>query len=333
MSNKDLIEKAKKRALEGGILDRETILRLLQIDPVSEDCILLGEAAREVAAVLCRDRAYLWAAIGIDSRPCPMNCDFCSLGEKWGMMTEESELTDDQVLSYVRQFVRQGVRWIVLRSTQFYSQQKLMELATRIKREVPGHYELGLNIGEFGLEDARKMERAGLEFVYHSLRLGEGKNTRFEPEERLKTLRAVKDSPLKLVFLTEPLGIEHTDEEIADAFLVAMEYGALVTGAMARIPVPGTPLGGLPQVSERRLAQIIAVTRLAAGREAPDICVHPASELAMNWGANVTVVERGAIPRDSSCNSDEDWKGFTPDIATKWFESAGYKVFPREEVK
>lgn len=331
MTEIDLIRKAKSRALNGELLDSESIIALLQIDPESKECEALGRAAREVASVVCKDRAYLWAAIGLDFKPCPMNCNYCSLGEKWGIVSSESELSRDEVMYLVEQFVNQDVRWIVLRTTQFYSLDKLIGLASEIKKNVTGEYELGLNVGEFDENIAKKMADAGLEFVYHTLRLREGIDTRFNPSERLATMEAVKKSPLKLVSLIEPIGIEHTNEEIADAFLTAMKYGAVVTGGMERIPVEGTPLGNLPRISEKRLAQISAVTRLAAGFHAPDICVHRASEIAMEWGANVTVVETGAIPRDTCCSSKVEWKGFTHEMAKKWFNSKGYCVFSRGE--
>jgi len=327
----DLIKRAKLNALNGNILDRESIIALLQIDPESKECDFLGKAAREVASIICKDRAYLWAAIGIDFKPCPMNCDFCSLGEKWGIVTEENELGDNEVIERVRQFVSQGVRWIVLRTTQFYSLDKLIELAGKIKKEVCGEYELGLNAGEFDESIAKRMAKEGLEFVYHTLRLREGINTRFDPAKRIVTLEAISKSTLDLVYLIEPLGIEHTNEEIADALLSALKYGAVVTGCMERVPVAGTPLGELPDISERRLAQVIAVSRLAAGFHAPDICVHRASKLAFEWGANVTVVETGAIPRDACCTLKEEWKGFTSETAKRWFEAKGYKVFQRRE--
>lgn len=329
MKKLDLIKRAKTRALNGDILDRDSIIALLEIDPESKECELLGKAARELASVICKNRAYIWAAIGIDFRPCPMNCDYCSLGEKWGIVQKEQELNRQEVIQLAKQFVKQGARWIVLRTTQFYSLDKLIALAREIKQQVPGAYELGLNAGEFDQSIAQRMVDSGLDFVYHTLRLREGIDTRFNPAERTATLEAVHQSALKLVSLIEPLGIEHTNEEIADSFLTAMKYGAVVTGCMERIPVAGTPLGQLPGISERRLAQVIAVTRLAAGFHAPDICVHRASPLAMEWGANVTVVETGAIPRDTRCASKKEWQGFTPERAKEWFEAEGYQVFQR----
>lgn len=326
----DLIKRAKESALLGRILDKKNIMSLLEIDPLSEECKELGQAAREVASVVCKDRAYLWGAIGLDYKACPMNCNYCSLGEQWGIVKGESEFSGDEVIDIVKNYVREGVRWIVLRTTQFYSLDNLIELAKKIRQAVPGQYELGVNVGEFDEKTAQKMCHAGLEFVYHSLRLREGIDTRFNPQERLATLEAVKNSSLKLVSLVEPIGIEHTNEEIADSFLNIMKYKAVVTGGMERVPVKGTPLGEIAALSEKRLAQIVAVTRLAAGFNAPDICVHKASELAFKWGANVTVVETGSIPRGTCGSSKDRWNGFDTDTAKKWFKAQGYQVFSQE---
>jgi biotin synthase len=327
----ELIKRAKESALAGKVLDRENIIALLSIDPDSEECKELGQAAREVASVVCKDRAYLWGAIGIDYRACPMNCKYCSLGESWGIVKEEREFTHQEIIDIARKYVAEGVRWIVLRTTQFYSLDKITDLAQKIKKTVPGAYELVANVGELDEKAAKKMADAGLGLVYHTLRLREGIDTKFDPKERLATIEVVKNSPLKLVSLVEPIGREHTNEEIADSLLNIMKYKAIITGAMGRVPVKGTPLGEIPAISEERLAQIVAVSRLTAGFIAPDICVHKASELAISWGANVVVVENGSIPRDTCSCSMDDWKGFKPDIARRWFEANGYQVFSKEE--
>ena len=257
-----------------------------------------------------------------------MNCDFCSLGEAWGIVEtdRERDFSEEEIIESVRDYAENKVRWIVLRTTEFYSLDVLSELIGKIRGAVPGSYEIGLNVGEFDLEKANALHRAGVDFIYHSLRLGEGRDTRFNPVERLKTLGAVKDSPLKLVFLVEPIGVEHSNEEIADICLCAIEHKAIVTGGMARVPVPGTPLGVHPQISENRLAQIVAVTRLAGGSRVPDICVHPATPKALRFGANVAVVETGSIPRDSCCLPKEKWNQFDAQTAEKWFEQAGYTL-------
>lgn len=328
------IETVERRVLAGEVINRDTMIRLLEIDPDSEACMRLGLAARRVAEQVTKNRAYLWGAMGVDYKACPMNCDFCSLGEAWGIVKTEQErdFSEAEIIESVRDYAEHDVRWIVLRTTEFYSLEVLAGLIGRIRQAVPGSYEIGLNVGEFDLEKANALHQAGVDFIYHSLRLGEGKDTRFNPEERLKTLEAVKKSPLKLVFLVEPIGLKHTNAEIADICQCAIDHKAIVTGGMARVPVPGTPLGVHPQISENRLAQIVAVTRLAGGGHVPDICVHPATPKAMAFGANVAVVETGSIPRDSCCLPKEKWHQFDAQTARTWFEETGYRLCASPEM-
>ena len=112
------------------------------------------------------------------------------------------------------------------------------------------------------------------------------------------------------------------DEEIADICLNAIEHDAIVTGAMARIPVEGTPLGKYPQISEKRLAQVIAVTRLASAYKGKDICVHPFTEMAVQFGANV--IETGSVPRDKCACFSQKWHNFDAFKAKSIFERNSY---------
>ena len=318
------VEKMQKKALRRENLSKSEIIRLLEIKPHTPEWEALGKAARHVTSTLTGDRAYLWGAIGVDFAPCSMNCDFCSLGEKWGIVKEVRTYNEDETVRLVRHYAENGVRWIVLRTTEFFSQEQLGVMIHNIRGRVPGDYELCLNIGEFDKIQANWLSEQGVEFVYHSLRLREGQDTQFDPAERMATLNSVKESNLNLAFLVEPIGIEHTNEELADICILTRECGAKVGGAMARIPVEGTPLGGRPQVSDARVAQIIAVTRLACAGSIEHICVHPGTQIAMEFGANVTVVETGAIPRDRCCCSGGKWNGFDADKAKKLFFAAGY---------
>lgn len=128
-----------------------------------------------------------------------------------------------------------------------------------------------------------------------------------------------------LAHLVEPLGIEHSNEEIANCFLAAQAAGAGVCGVMARNNVPGTPFANSPALPDRRLAQVVAVTRLCGGTKMPWICVHPPVPQALAWGANVVVVETGAVPRDSE-EAHSEWKNFTIADARKLLAEQGYSV-------
>lgn len=320
---KALIEQLKARCLDGTGLTQTEIVTLLALDPLSEDCMALRRAAHEAARIITQGRAYLWGAIGVDFAPCAMNCDFCSLGANWRLVKKPFVLSEVEILAQVKHYVNHGVHFIVLRATEFFDVNALQKLARKIKLEVEGTYELIFNIGDFGVETAQDIVDAGVDGVYHALRLREGQHTRFNPLKRLETLSVVRKSPLKLIHLVEPIGPEHSDIELADIFLNAMDYDIAIGGAMARVPVKGTPLGKSPAISPARLAQIIAVFRLAGGYKVPDICVHPASTEAVSSGANVVVVETGAIPRDNRFSNFE-WQRFDEATARNMLQNAGY---------
>lgn len=329
-ATKALIDRVKDDCLAGRRQNRQTITDLLAIEAGSGEYRYLCRAAKEAAVEITGGEAYLWGAIGVDFAPCPMNCRFCSLGEAWGIVKDEVSYSEEEIIGQIWQYVNGGVRFIVLRTTEFYSIDTLCTFIKHIRQQVAGTYELILNIGEFDIPTARKIYDSGVSGIYHALRLGEGRDTAFDPAERCNTLHSVHNSPLKLIHLIEPLGEEHTGEEIADVFLNSLDHGVVISGAMARIPVKGTPLGDTPQVTNERLAQVVAVTRLCGGRSVPDICVHPACKEAVEAGANVVVVERGAVPRTGQVAEDL-WNGFDCDKAKALLMDAGYTVIQKRD--
>lgn len=321
----NIIEEAKECALNGIPLTREKIIKLLEIPLNSEEDKLLRSAAYDVAMKKCNKKAYIWSAVGADYAPCLMNCKFCSFGEKWNIIKKQVHYKTEEIVEKVKFFVENGAKYVVLRTTEFYSIPKLLEIVKVLRKEVVGDYEIIFNTGELDMTISNLMFESGVSGVYHACRLREGIDTPFDPWDRKNTMNNVKRSGLKLISLVEPIGIEHTNEEIADNFLEILKCEAVISGAMARIPVPKTPLGDIEQISNSRIAQIIAVLRLSGGNIVQDICVHPATLEALNSGANIMVVETGAIPRDTNCEHDS-WHGIDMQKANQLLKEAGYIV-------
>ena len=303
------IDNAFMKALEGEKLSRSEIIDLLRVDTFSDECVYLRKKANEASHILTGGKAYMWGAIGLDYASCPADCQFCSFGASWGLIEKESTYTIASIIQKAREYVENQVHFIVLRTTQYYSLDTLIGYVQAIRDEVEGDYEIVINVGEFDVETANRLHENGVNGVYHAIRLREGIDTQFNIEERLDTLSAVNQSPLNLIHLVEPVGPEHSYEEIADRFLCSLEYGVYISGIMARIPVKGTPLGDIPRLSDEEIAKMIAVLRLSGGLTVQHICVHPASELALQSGANVVVIETGAIPRDQALASGK-WMNF-----------------------
>lgn len=274
---KGFIEECLRKCLAGERLSRNEIIRLLDVEPGGADDGFLREAAREASQKIAGGKGYIWCAVGMDYAPCSMNCKFCSFGEKWGIVREPRHFEPEQVFAHVRTYAENGAAYVVLRTTEFYDLETLFGYIPKIRAEVPGEYAIILNTGELEPVDAERAKAAGVYGVYHALRLREGTDTPFNPAERVATMKNVSASGMTLISLVEPLGCEHTDEEIADSFLNAAACGAKICGAMARFPVEGTPLGGSARISDSRLAHVVAALRLSGGSQVRDICVHPAT--------------------------------------------------------
>lgn len=319
------IDAAADASLSGNALSKAEIVELLQINSYSDECAYLRKKADECGRIITKGKAYMWGAVGVDYACCDASCCFCSFGKEWDLVKTEKVYTLPEIIEQVKEYVANQVHFVVLRTTQYYSIEILMSYVQAIRKEVQGDYEVVINTGEFDLETANRLQESGVNGIYHAVRLREGVDTPFQIEHRLKTLSAVKNSPLNLIHLVEPVGPEHSYEEIAERFLCAVEHGAYISGIMARIPVKGTPLGYIMRLSDEEIAKMIAVLRLAGGKTVQHICVHPASELAIQSGANVVVLETGAIPRDTTLASGR-WQNFDYHSAKKLFKENGFTI-------
>ncbi len=319
------IQKILDKALQEEPLSREEVVTLLSLNSVTEAVAPLYQAGREAARRFSRNQGRVWAAIGVDYQPCPMNCRFCSFGEAWGLVQSRMEWPPERVEAQAVDFADQGAHWITLRTTEDYSIDRLAELCRRVIRATQGRVEMVANTGELTVSQAEKLKVAGFTTVYHACRLREGIDTILSVETRLATMKSAQAAGLKLAHLVEPVGVEHRPEEIADCLLRALAYGATLTGAMARVPVPGTPLSDYGPLPERELAKVIAVTRLVAGPRATDICVHPPLRAGLMAGANTVVVETGAVPREME-EARVEWRSFTLLEAKALLASAGYDL-------
>lgn len=319
------VEKAKEKALNGIVLTEDEIVDLLSIPLGSEEDKELRKTAREVAFIKTNNTAYIWCAIGADYVPCPMNCKFCSFGEEWNIIKDKVRYSTKEIIEKAKYFITNGARFIVLRTTEFYSIPKLIKIVHKMRKEIPGDYEVILNTGELDMTISNMMYEEGINGIYHACRIREGIDTPFDIDVRKNTMNNVKRSKLDLISLVEPIAKEHTNEELAKNFLNIVACEATISGAMARIPVKGTPLGDTEMISESRLAQIIAVLRLSGGNVIKDICVHPVSLEALKSGANVMVVETGAVPRDDKLEKS-NWNGIDMLKAHELLEEASYVV-------
>ena len=124
----------------------------------------------------------------------------------------------------------------------------------------------------------------------------------------------------------EPVGPEHSDEELADAILFTGSVSPAFSGAARRIAIPGTPMGRAGMISELRMAQVVAVTRLGVPRTVPGNCVHEPCTLGAAAGANLFWAEAGANPRDTR-EKTEEGRGGTVENCRRIFRESGWDTW------
>jgi biotin synthase len=195
---------------------------------------------------------------------------------------------------------QEDVFGVFLMTMHNFDMDYLLEAVKISRKTLPGHVKLWINTGDLSLEQALELKNAGVEGAYHVLRLREGEDTRIKPEKRLKTYTAIKESGLALYTCCEPIGAEHSVDEIIDRVFMAYEYGIVQQSVMRRTYIPGLPISKRGQITRLRLAQITATVTLStiSYPNVMAVASHEPNLLSLTAGSNITAAEFGKNPRN-----------------------------------
>jgi len=199
-----------------------------------------------------------------------------------------------------------------------------MDIAKHIKKITPDYVRLVANIGDFDYDTAIKLEEIGFTGAYHISRLKEGIDTTIKPEVRIKTIEFIKNAGLELYYCVEPIGPEHSYDEIAHEMLRAREYNVGAMAVMRRTPVKGTPLYNNGQISAVELTKIAAVTRIVT-RPYRSMNAHETTQMSLIGGVNQLYAEVGANPRDCNSNTERS-RGNTVESVKQLLRDAEYEL-------
>ncbi len=280
---------------------KEECVFLLQFPEISIEAALLRAVADSITRRRFDNEGIVLGQIGIEIAPCPGKCKFCSFGE--GHTTfESSVMSDEDILRSADNFTASGELYaLFLMTMHTFDFERLVRVVGLVRQRIPRETQIVVNIGDFGKAQARDLKAAGVNGAYHVCRLREGSDTALDPEQRKATFRTIKDAGLDWYYCCEPIGPEHTPQELADQMFIGLEYGCFQHAAMRRVYIPSAPLAVHGQISELRLAQVTAVVALAtlACPETKSIAVHEPNLLGLTAGANAVYSETGANPRDT----------------------------------
>ena len=234
-----------------------------------EDCVYLlsfPEDSPEAGRIIEAASGYALRAtggvgriavqIGIISGPCYADCEFCVFRASSDLM-EQYEMSASELTSYLRSILDEGkVSAVSLMSIADFDFRTFLDRVQLARSMLPPSVKLFTNTGDLSFGEAACLKEAGVDGAYHAIRLGEGIVNMMEPLDRFRTQENLKTAEIPLYTGVEPIGPEHTPEEIARAYYDALSRGCAGCSASAREPVPGTPMYGMGSVSPRRLRQI-----------------------------------------------------------------------------
>lgn len=271
----------------------------------SSEAAQIQAASRQLSERLSEGLSEVHAQIGVNIGPCPKNCAFCSFAACNSIFAERIELAVDEVIARVQGFERDGANAIYLMATAGYPLSRFLDYGREVRRAISPATIPIANIEDLAKHDAVRLKNAGVNGIYHALRLGEGKDNTIQPEKRLATFRHAREARLLLGTCVEPVGPEHTIAELVEKTIINREAKPVFSGAARPIPIPGTPLAHYGMVSEARMAHILSVVRLAVGCAIPGNCTHEPTVIGSAAGANLLWAETGSNPRDIAADTDK----------------------------
>jgi len=299
------IERIFDAAMEGKVPSRQECLLLLGFPDTSPEAAILRATADAVSRKRFGNQGILQAQIGLETSSCPGGCGFCVFGEGHSVGARRS-LSDEEILLKAQEATADGdLKTLFLMTMHTFDLERFLEIVCKVKTVIPSHTQIIANVGDFDLSQAQMMKASGIAGAYHVCRLREGIDNKLDPAVRKKTLGAIREAGMDLYFCVEPIGPEHSNEELMDQMAIGFEYGCTQHAAMRRVAVPGTPLCGRGQITELRQALVVAVVTLASlgCPVVKNIGVHEPNLLGLTAGANAISAETGANPRDTEVDT------------------------------
>ncbi len=209
-------------------------------------------------------------------------------------------------------------------STAQIDKDYFLEVGAKVRTAIPAYMRMVANTGDFDAKYAKELVKAGFTGVYHICRLGEEEDTSAELKIRINTLDAIKSANLELYYCVEPIGPEHTSEEIATEIFRAKDYGVNVMAVMRRVNFEGSPMQKLGEITAARMALICAVSVLCV-RPNRAMGVHEPEIISLISGANQIYAEMGTNPRDTDENTQNN-RGFSVTKAKRMLSDANWSI-------
>ena len=323
--NTDRVHQIVEKGLAGNGLERDEILDLYNVDPYTPDSFYIMWAGRELQMKLCDGKAQVHAQIGLNATVCGNGCKFCSFATCNNVRHGSYELPKEDVVEYAKIYQEQGANLLLVLATAAYSFNKALDMVGSVREVIDPQMPLLVNFDDMTTEQTKQLKEAGANGAYHAVRMREGIDTNISVEHRFETIHALQDAGMTISTCVEPVGPEHTPEELVEATLRCMSYSPLSAGVGRRVNVPGTLVCDRGMIDDITNARNVAIYRLAAGKD-PMLNCAAATSLSAAAGANLSWAEVGTNPRDAVERTEKGGRATNVDWCKRMFRAGGYEV-------
>lgn len=313
MSRDERIEGLLAEAAEGRAISKAEAKTLLSLPEDSLEAALLRSTADHVSRRRFGNHALLLGQIGVDMEPCDGDCAFCFFAKSHTSI-QASVLPTEEVIARCERFAAGGAQGVFLMTMHRFGFEWFRDLCVTLRRSIPAHLEILANVGDVNLSQLRELRDVGVSGAYHVCRLREGIDSCMTAAQRRATIERILESGMAWYNLCEPIGPEHTADELAEQIWLGVELPCRQHGAMQRFPVPGSPLYAHGQISLARLGQTVAVVALATAhkKETASIAVNVSNIVGLFSGANAFFPEAGEpLAEDRPPDHPAGPEGFT----------------------
>ena len=244
-------------------VSREEAMTLMGVQLHTRACYAIMEAANRLSRAQFGNKGEKPLPHRAECRAVSDGLPFLQPYAQGRNFQREDRISLDQVVAWAKQAEQHGADGLNLMTTGTYPFARLLEVGRLLKTEtaVP----LVANTRDINHREGEALLEAGFVGAYHAVRLGEGRDTPFDREKRIRTIQVFRDVGLLWMNCVEPVGPEHADDEIVDLMLLARDFGAVYSGVMRRINFPGSPMERFGMISELEMARLVAISRLVMG--------------------------------------------------------------------
>jgi len=278
----------------GKSITKQEAKNLLSLHENSPEAALLRATANAVSRRQFQNNALLLGQIGVDMAPCDGNCAFCFFAKSHTSI-QPSLLPVEEIIVRCHRFAAGGAQGVFLMTMHRFGYEWFRDLCATLRKKIPPQLEILANVGDISLSQLNELKSVGVSGAYHVCRIREGIDSCMKPDERRATIERIIEAGLDWYTMCEPVGPEHTAEELVEQIWLGVDLPCRQHGAMQRFPVPGSPLYSKGQVSLQRLAQIVAVVVLATigKKELTSVAVNVSNLVGLFSGANAFFPEAG----------------------------------------